>query len=208
MLPANTTAMEAIEKNLKDICRVKGLTLTDVANRMGANPSNLLSSIKGNPKLSTLQDIANALQVSVSELLTMRPEKATGVAIIDGQVYQVSKPAANVVQLPVYERYSDLRIDIKEFVAKAVKADENNSIMGLVETYEVFSLVYDHHKCIFLLSLCYANGKTLTIAYDKLGFCNWKEEDTEETVRWDLAGVIQEIINDIEGAVPTKLQGE
>ena len=57
------TDMEAIEKNLKDICRAKGLTVTDVANRMGADPSNLLSSIKGNPKLSTLQDIADALQI-------------------------------------------------------------------------------------------------------------------------------------------------
>ena len=198
--------MEAIEKNLKDICRAKGLTVTDVANRMGADHSNLLSSIKGNPNLSTLQDIADALQISISELVTRRPEKATGVAIIDGQVFQVSKPAANVVQLPVYDRYSDLRDDIKEFVAKAVKADESSSIMGLVETYEVFSLVYDHHKCIFLLSLCYSNGKTLTIAYDKLEFCSWKEEDTEETVKWDLADVTQEIINDLEGAVPTRLQ--
>lgn len=198
--------MESIEKNLKELCRQKRLTLTDVANRMGANPSNLLSSIKGNPKLSTLQDIANALQISVSELLTRRPDKAQGITIIDGQVYQVSKPAANVVQLPVYERYGDLRDDIKEFVVKAVKADESCSIMGLVETYEVFSLAYDHHKCVFLLSLCYANGKTLTLAYDKLEFCNRKEEDTEESVKWDLADVTQEIINDLEGAVPTKLQ--
>jgi transcriptional regulator with XRE-family HTH domain len=198
--------MDSVEKNLKEICRRKGLTLTDVANRMGANPSNLLSSIKGNPKLSTLQDIADALQISVSELLTMRPEKATGVAFVGGQVYQFTKPSANVVQLPVYERYSDLRDVIKEFVAKAVEADESSSIMGLVETYEVFSLAYDHHKYIFLLSLCYANGKTLTIAYDKLEFCDWKDEDTEETVKWSLADVTQEIINDLEGVVITKLE--
>ena len=198
--------MEAIEKNLKDICRAKGLTVTDVANRMGADPSNLLSSIKGNPKLSTLQDIANALQVSVSELLTRRPDKAQGITLIGGQVYQVSKPADNVVQLPVYERYSDLRDDIKEFVAKATEADESSSIMGLVETYEVFSLAYDHHKNLFLLSLCYANGKTLTIAYDKLEFCSWKDEDTKDTVKWDLHAVTQEIINDIENAVPSKLE--
>ena len=200
------TDMEAIEKNLKDICRAKGLTVTDVANRMGADPSNLLSSIKGNPKLSTLQDIADALQISISELLTRRPEKATGVAIIDGQVYQVSKPAANVVQLPVYERYSDLRDEIKEFVAKSIKADKTCSKMGMVETHEVFSLVYDHHKSIFYLSLCYADGKTHTCTYDKFEFCNWREEDTDETVQWDLHDVTQEIINDIEGVVLSKLQ--
>jgi transcriptional regulator with XRE-family HTH domain len=197
-----------VEENLREICRRKGLRLSDVADRMGSGQSNLISSVKGNPSLAKLDEIANALQVSVSELLTMRPEKATGVAIIDGQVYQVSKPAANVVQLPVYERYSDLRDDIKEFVAKAIEADESSSIMGLVETYEVFSLAYDNHKYLFLLSLCYANGKTLTIAYDKLEFCNWKDEDTEDTVKWDLHAVTQEIINDIENAVPSKLERE
>lgn len=198
--------MDSIEKNLKDICRAKGLKLTDVANRMGADPSNLLSSIKGNPKLSTLQDIADALQISISELLTRSPEKATGVAIIDGQVYQVSKPAANVVQLPVYDRYSDLRDDIKEFVAKSIEGDETCSKMGMVETHEVFSLVYDHHKGVFYLSLCYAEGKTATCTYDKMEFCDWREEDTEETVQWDLHSVTQEIINDLEGVVITKLQ--
>lgn len=199
------TDMDSIETNLKAICRQKGLSLTDVANRMGASPSNLLSSVKGNPTISKIQDIANALQVSVSELLTMRPEKATGVAIIDGQVYQVSKPAANVVQLPVYERYDDLRDDIKEFVMRAIAGARTASKMGVVETFEAFSLVYDHEDTKFILSLCYSDGKTLTIIYDKHEYCNWEEADDEDSVKWNLPEITEEIINDIEGAVPSKL---
>ncbi len=198
--------MDSIETNLKAICRQKGLSLTDVANRMGASPSNLLSSVKGNPTISKIQDIANALQVSVSELLTMRPEKAAGVTVIGGQVYQISKPAAGVVQLPVYERYDTFRDDIKDFVAKAVEADENTAKMGIVETFEVFCLSYDTHTATFHLTLCYSAGKTLSINYSKLEYCDWKDTDTEETVKWDLHEVTQEIINDIESAVPTKLQ--
>lgn len=198
--------MAKIEENLKAFCRAKGLTLTDVANRIGTSPSNLVNRVKGNPTISTIEDIANALQVSVSELLSMRPEKTTGVAIIDGQVYQVSKPAANVVQLPVYKRYSDLRDDIKEFVARAVEADGNTAKMAMLETFEVFSLSYDVHDAKFHLNLCYADGKTLSMAYQKLEYCDWKDEDTEESVKWDLHEVTQEIINDIENAVPTKLQ--
>ena len=198
--------MNSIEQNLKAICRQKGLSLTDVANRMGTSPSNLLSSVKGNPTISKIQDIANALQVSVSELLTMRPEKATGVAFIGGQVYQVSKPATNVVQLPVYERYSDLREDIKEFVAQAIEAGENTAKMGILETFEVFCLSYDIHDAKFHLNLCYADGKTLSMAYQKLEYCNWKDDDTDETVKWDLHALIQELTTDIEDAVPSKLQ--
>ncbi len=198
--------MDSIETNLKAICRQKGLSLTDVANRMGASPSNLLSSVKGNPTISKIQDIANALQVSVSELLTMRPEKAAGVTVIGGQVYQISKPAAGVVQLPVYERYDTFRDDIKDFVAKAVEADENTAKMGIVETFEVFCLSYDTHTATFHLTLCYSTGKTLSITYSKLEYCDWKDTDTEETVKWDLHEVTQEIIDDIENAVPSKLQ--
>lgn len=200
--------MEPIEKNLKEICRHKGLTVTDVANRMGTSPSNLLSSVKGNPTISKLQDIANALQVSVSELLTMCPEKARGIAIINGQTYQLSKPANATVQLPSYDRYDTLREEIKDFVKKSVEGSENVSIMGLVETMAVFSLIYVPSDAKFLLALCYADGKTLTLAYDKYEYCNWDESKGEDESSWNLPCITEEIINDIEGCVPTKLQSE
>lgn len=56
-----------VEENLWEICRRKGLRLSDVADRMGSGQSNLIQSVKGNPKLSTLQDIASAINISVSE---------------------------------------------------------------------------------------------------------------------------------------------
>ncbi len=198
--------MLRIVDNLKVICRRKGLSLTDVANRMGTSPSNLLSSVKGNPTVSKIQDIANALQVSVSELLTMRPEKATGIAFIDGKVYQVSKPAANVVQLPVYERYSDLRDDIKKFVADAIESGLVCHLVGMVETFEVFFLLYDPISNMFFLTLCYGEGKTIGANYDHLEYAEWKEHDTSETAKWNAEDVTRDIINDVEEMVPLKLQ--
>lgn len=180
--------------------------MTDVANRMGADPSNLLSSIKGNPKLSTLQDIADALKISISELLTRRPEKAQGLAIIEGKAYQLSKPTSSTVQLPLYDHYDTLREEIKAFIKKCVEGSEREAKMGLVETMEVFSLVYDPDAAKFYLSLCYADGKTFTIAYDKYEYCNWDKSKAEDDAPWDLACITEEIINDIEGCVPTKLQ--
>lgn len=200
--------MKSIETNLKEICRRKGLSLTDVANRMGTSPSNLLSSVKGNPTITKLEDISEALQVSIAELLTKRPEKALGLVLIDGQTYQLSKPAENTVKLPTFDRYDVLRKEVEQFIRESIKADKTDSKMGMVETMEVFSLTYDHHAARFILSLCYADGKTDTRIYDKLEYCSWKENDTEETVRWDLDYLIQEIINDIESTVPSKLQAE
>ena len=198
--------MDSIVGNLKTICRSKGLSLTDVANRMGTSPSNLLSSVKGNPTISKIQDIADALNISVSELLTMRPNAAEGIVIIGGQTFQLSKPAASTVQLPAFDRYDVLRDEIREFVKKAIEGAETMSKMGLLETMEVFSLVYDPNAAKFYLSLCYADGKIYTLTYDKFEYCDWKDGDTDETVKWTLADITTDIINDIEGVVPSKLQ--
>lgn len=94
----------------------------------------------------------------------------------------------------------------RKFVARAVEADGSTAKMVMLETFEVFSLSYDVHDAKFHLNLCYADGKMLSMAYQKLEYCDWKEEDTEESVKWDLHEATQEIINDIESAVPTKLQ--
>lgn len=200
--------MKSIEQNVKEICRRKGLTFTDVANRTGNTPSNLLSSLKGNPKLSTLEEVAAALQVSVSEILTMRPELATGLVIIGGETYALSKPAAATVKIPTFDRYDVLRGEVRTFIANSIEASETASKMGILDTMEFFSLVHDAGAQRFTLSLCYADGKTHTSIYDKLEYCSWRENDTEETVRWDLDYLIQEIINDIESTVPSKLQAE
>ena len=195
-----------VEENLREICRRKGLRLSDVADRVGAGQSNLINSVKGNPKLSTLQDIADALNISVSELLTMRPNAAEGIVIIGGQTYQLSKPAASTVQLPTFDRYDALRDEIREFVKKAIEGAETVSKMGLLETMEVFSLVYDPNAAKFYLFNDTAAAKIYTLTYDKFEYCDWKDGDTDETVKWTLADITTDIINDIEGVVPSKLQ--
>jgi len=197
-----------LEENLREICRRKGLRLSDVAERMCCGQSNLVSSVKGNPKLSTLQEIADALNISISELLTMRPASAQGIVILGGQTYQLSKPAVSTVQLPTFDSYNALRKEIKDFIKKSIKSAEPASKIGLVETLEVFSLVYDPSDSKFFLSLCYADGQTATFTYDKFEFCNWRENDTEETVQWNVPEIAQEIINDIEGLVTSKLQSQ
>lgn len=198
--------MSTIEANLKELCRLKGLSLTDVANRIGTSPSNLVNRIKGNPTLTTLEDIANALNVSISELLTQRPEKSLGLAIIGGHTYQLAEPSVATVQLPHYTNYDILRKDITAFVKTAVKKEENAALMGMLEGFEVFSLVYDHHSAKFLLSVCFGAGETLVTTYDKVEYANWGPKDTEETIKWNLPDITQEIINDVEGNALTKLQ--
>lgn len=198
--------MKTIEHNLKEICRSKGLTLTDVANRIGTSTSNLLSSVKGNPTITKLRDIADAVQVNVSELLNEQPGKALGIAIFDGIPYQITRPLNDVVQLPYYAKYDILRHDIKEFVKSCINKEKTSSKIGMVETMEVFSLVYDSECAKFYLSLCYANGKTITSIYDKLEYCNWPENESDDNATWNTENVTEAILDDIEGEVILKLK--
>ena len=55
---------------VKEICKEKGLTLRQLANKMDTLPESLSRAIsdKGNPTKSTMQEIAKALGVPLAEL--------------------------------------------------------------------------------------------------------------------------------------------
>lgn len=53
---------------VQNICKEKGLTMQEVAARLGITYQSLYDSIKGNPTLKRLQDIAGVLGVDITEL--------------------------------------------------------------------------------------------------------------------------------------------
>lgn len=53
---------------VKEVCKEKGMTMQQIADIIGINRVSLSNSINGNPTLSTLENIANALGVEVVEL--------------------------------------------------------------------------------------------------------------------------------------------
>lgn len=68
---------------LVELCNQKGITLTELTRRIGVNKSNVTYWKRGSePKSSTLQKIASALQIDVTELL--QPLKVTEIDLGDG----------------------------------------------------------------------------------------------------------------------------
>lgn len=65
---------------VKEICKAKGITQKQLAEQMGIAEISLSRSINTNPTLSTLENIAKALGVEVTELFS---EKGTFTALID-----------------------------------------------------------------------------------------------------------------------------
>lgn len=54
--------------SVKELCKEKGLTIQDLADKMEMKRESLSRAINGNPTLETLEKIANALGVELWEL--------------------------------------------------------------------------------------------------------------------------------------------
>ena len=58
---------------LKDLLRRKGMTAKELAVKIGISEGALSKSLSGNPTLERIEQIANALGVSIPELFAPQP---------------------------------------------------------------------------------------------------------------------------------------
>lgn len=63
-----------MQLRIKEICKKKGVLLKDLAAQLDVSEVALRKQIKGNPTIGTLEKIASALGVEVSELFAAPAE--------------------------------------------------------------------------------------------------------------------------------------
>lgn len=193
-----------MEQRIRKILSAKGLKMSDLANRVGMGQSNLVKSIKSNPKLSTLEDICVALGIEMTELLGGKEEKSDGVIVLNGETYTIYKPKTRTAQIKVYNDYQELRSNIRDFVKKSLRTKELGSIGGMVEDFEYFTLLYDYNAEDtsvfehFYITIQYGKGKTWTYSYGTSEYMDSNEGTDTKTLT-------EYIINDIEGKVLSEL---
>ena len=190
-----------MELRIKELLREQGLRMADLADRMKMDPSNLKKSLGNNPKLSTLQDVAKALNVQIHELFTPNlPTRPKGVVFVDGHSYALVEMPC-VVQIPTYSNYAGLRKDIERYVKGTVTDERTNAFCAVVDGFELVSLVYDCGSQKFILTLYYSDAMSKTFFYDLMEYAEWKDEKGKDPVL-NLDDVCGQIINDIETVVP------
>jgi len=59
---------------IKELCKEKGISMGELAKMIGVTPSALSQNISGNPNLDRLMEIANALNVPITDLFE-RPKQ-------------------------------------------------------------------------------------------------------------------------------------
>ena len=72
---------------IRELAKSKGMTMADIAKKIGITHITLSQSLNGNPTLSRLEEVAEVLGVDVSELfVSPRPgrEEIHGCIFVDG----------------------------------------------------------------------------------------------------------------------------
>ena len=64
---------------VKEICKEKGITIQELADNMEMKRESLSRAINGNPTLETLEKIASALGVNISELFDQPKNTTAGI---------------------------------------------------------------------------------------------------------------------------------
>ena len=76
--------------SVKEICKKKCLTIQDLADKMEMKRESLSRAIIGNPTLETLEKIASALEVDITELFTSSSGSIIGVIRIKDTNYNIN----------------------------------------------------------------------------------------------------------------------
>ena len=112
-----------MENRVKKILQEKGMRMSELASRLGMDQSNLQKLLKGNPTVSTLQDIAHALDVDIAELFAVPQQMIKSLMLMDGKTYGIVE-TANVVSIPQYSQVSKLYAEVNQFVKNTIEGKE------------------------------------------------------------------------------------
>ena len=71
---------------IKELCKIKGISLAELAKKLGVTPSALSQNISGNPNLERLQEIANILEVHITDLFDQPNESILNCPYCGGKI--------------------------------------------------------------------------------------------------------------------------
>ena len=73
-----------------EICKQRGISMSELCNRIGIKQPNLSQSLKGNPTIGTLKAIADSLNVKLSELFEEPAEEVNGFLEVKGELKKIT----------------------------------------------------------------------------------------------------------------------
>lgn len=74
---------------VQEICKEQGMTMQDLAKKMGVTYQALYAAVSGNPTIGKLGDIAKALGVNIVDLFEGNLQEVNGYVKVNGNLYEV-----------------------------------------------------------------------------------------------------------------------
>ncbi len=87
------TMNENISHKVKELCRDKGMTIKELAEKMDIAPESLSRAINGNPQLSTIRKIAEALDVSITDMFDRSEDELLAIVVCAGITHTATTKA-------------------------------------------------------------------------------------------------------------------
>ena len=187
---------------IKEIAKAKGITMGEIADKMGINPVNLSASLNGNPTLNRLQEVAVILGVEISDLFAQDFSYINGYVEAGDKIYPVKSrehficlidKIDGIVHIPSCSREELLKIDVKDFCIRSVEGNTSGAIMNRYGINEVFTLSYDSDSKKFSLTLCIGAGN---VKFKLFNTNDYRQEDSLTSL--EMNRIIEDILSCIE----------
>lgn len=169
---------------IKEIAKAKGITMGEIADKMGINPVNLSASLNGNPTLNRLQEVAAILGVEISDLFIQDSSYINGYIETGNNIYPIKSreqfigiidKVDGIVHIPSCSREEALKVDVKDFCVRSIESNTSGAIMNRYGVNEVFALSFDCDSQKFSLTLCIGDGNVKFKLFDT---AEYKKEDS------------------------------
>ena len=180
--------LENMRLRVKELMKERGMKMSDLAIKLNVNQSNLTKCLDGNPTLSRLSDIAEALDVSIQELFPeapatepIAPVPHVGVLNMDGKRFGLipleddeTKTLLDTLSLTADE----LEEKIGDYVKKCKIDGRTRAFFGIVSDRPVV-FFYDQKSQRYLLLSQADNRETSILDYTRFFKVTDKEGTTE-----------------------------
>ena len=83
-----------MELRIKEICKEKGILQKELPDKIGVTDIALRASLKGNPTVGTLEKVAKALDVTITELFAAPNNELYGLVQYKGLTYKIDSREA------------------------------------------------------------------------------------------------------------------
>ena len=170
-----------------EICKERGISLSELAERIGVKQANLSQSLNGNPTLSTLQTVAEHLSVDVADLFVKPERKLSGYLEVNGKLRKVTctkdlLPIVGTFGIPSFSNFRQCKKEVRNFVLQHRNPDHDSSFAAILDGKMLFNILStaNEDEVLFVVSM-YAEGRPpMTVAFSDIEF-----GDGDGMVDWD-----------------------